>query len=143
MSEHKSADRDFPDYPDSPIDGVPAAVDGEQKPVIDEKSDIDGAPITDFILTEDVESSSFVASRDGVELGGVPFLEKDGRIVLLSTAVFPPFRGSGLGMELARRVLDTIRARNQRVTVMCPVFRKFFDQNPDYADLLDRKVPGL
>ena len=139
MTEKKSTHRSLPEHPDAHSTRVHSAVEDKVVP-IDDMSDID-VPITDFVLTEDLESSTFVASRDGVELGGVPFLEKDGRIVLLSTAVFPQFRGNGLGMELARRVLDTVKARNQTVTVMCPVFRKFFDQNPDYADLLDRNAP--
>jgi predicted GNAT family acetyltransferase len=63
--------------------------------------------------------------------------------VLLATSVFPEFRKQGIATELIRRVLDDVRAQGRTVTIMCPIVRTFIEHNPEYADLIDSKRPGV
>jgi predicted GNAT family acetyltransferase len=63
--------------------------------------------------------------------------------VLLATSVFPEFRKQGIATELIRRVLDDVRAQGKTVTIMCPIVRTFIEHNPEYADLIDPKHPGV
>jgi predicted GNAT family acetyltransferase len=67
----------------------------------------------------------------------------DDRLVLLATSVFPEFRKQGIATELIRRVLDDVRAQGKTVTIMCPIVRTFTEHNPEYADLIDSKHPGV
>lgn len=62
----------------------------------------------------------FVATKDGVEFGGVLFDEKNDRVLLLATSILPEYRGMGLAAALTRRVLDSLHAEGKRVTVRCP-----------------------
>ena len=65
---------------------------------------------TSFSIAVDAQASAFVATKDGVEFGAVPFADKNGRVTLLATSILPDYRGQGLATELTRRVLDSIRA---------------------------------
>ena len=49
----------------------------------------------------------------------------------------------GIATELIRRVLDDVRAQGKTVTIMCPIVRTFIENNPEYADLIDSKHPGV
>ena len=59
-----------------------------------------------FSIAVDAQASTFVAIKDGVEFGAVPFAEKNGRVTLLAPSILPDYRGQGLATELTRRVLD-------------------------------------
>lgn len=96
-----------------------------------------------FSIVVDDQAGAFVAREDGVDFGAVPFVEKDGRVVLLATSILPEYRGRGLATELIRRVLDKIHAEGKRATVRCPVFRSFIERNPEYEALLDPVDPGI
>jgi hypothetical protein len=36
-----------------------------------------------------------------------------------------------------------VRAQGKTVTIMCPIVRTFIEHNPEYADLIDPKHPGV
>lgn len=93
-----------------------------------------------FTITRDDKADVFVATKDGVDFGGVLFTEKDNRVLLIATSILPDFRGQGLAAALTRRVLDTLDAEGKSVTVVCPVFRSFVQQHPDYASRLDQRA---
>jgi len=61
-----------------------------------------------FPIAMDDAAGAFVATAGGVEFGAVPFVEKDGRVVLLATSILPEYRGRGLAMALVRRVLEAL-----------------------------------
>lgn len=113
------------------------AVTPDQRALMDEiqTSAEAGEPL--FTISLDTAADVFVATKDGVEFGGVLFDEKDGRVLLLATSILPAFRGQGLAAALTRRVLDMLHADGKSVTVVCPVFRSFVRENPEYAARLD------
>jgi len=92
-----------------------------------------------FSVTLDESATVYVATKDGVEFGGVLFDEKNDRVLLLATSILPEYRGMGLAAALTRRVLDRLHAEGKRVTVRCPVFRSFVQQHPEYAARLDNR----
>lgn len=90
-----------------------------------------------FSIALDESADTFVATKDGVEFGGVVFTEKADRVLLLATSILPEFRGQGLAAALTRRVLDQLHAEGKSVTVVCPVFRSFIQEHPKYAARLE------
>ena len=50
-----------------------------------------------------------VATAGGVEFGAVPFVEEDGRVVLLATSILPEYRGRGLATALIRSEPGMVR----------------------------------
>jgi predicted GNAT family acetyltransferase len=98
----------------------------------------------DFQVVKDEENGIYEAIVGDREVAGLTYqVAGDDRLVLLATAVFPEFRKRGIATELIRRVLDDARAQGKTVTIMCPVVRTFIEHNPEYADLIDPKHPGV
>jgi hypothetical protein len=63
-------------------------------------------------------------------------LRPENRIIAVHSEVFPEFAHRGLASELARQMLDDIRARGLQVTPRCPFVAKYIREHHDYADLV-------
>jgi predicted GNAT family acetyltransferase len=112
--------------------------------LIDEVIDNPHAPAFDFALVNDEKAGIYEAIVGDREIAGLPYnVAGDDRLVLLATSVFPEFRKQGIATELIRRVLDDVRTQGKTVTIMCPIVRTFIEHNPEYADLIDPKHPGV
>ncbi|MGO4248456.1 GNAT family N-acetyltransferase [Paenarthrobacter sp. RAF54_2] len=98
----------------------------------------------EFQVVNDEKTGIYEAILGDTEIAGLPYnLVDDDRLVLLATSVFPKFRKQGIATELIRRVFDDVRAQGKTVTIMCPIVRTFIERNPQYADLIDPKHPGV
>ena len=116
----------------------------DQIVLIDEVIDDPHAPAFDFAVVNDEKAGIYEAIVGDREIAGLPYnVAGDDRLVLLATSVFPEFRKQGIATELIRRVLDDVRAQGKTVTIMCPIVRTFIENNPEYADLIDSKHPGV
>ena len=123
-------------------DGQEQTPDLGQSVLKDEMTDgSDGSPLT-FDVLNDETAGIYEATVGDTAIGGVPYnLVGQGRIALLAVSVLPEFRGRGVSTELIRRVLDDVRARGATVINYCPVVRRFVENNPGYADLIDSHHP--
>lgn len=91
----------------------------------------------DISVSDNAERHRFEIDVDG-ELGGfAAYRIRDGRVVLTHTEVDPRHRGRGVGAELARRSLDLLRERGDRVVPSCPFIAKYIVEHPEYDDLVD------
>jgi predicted GNAT family acetyltransferase len=116
----------------------------DQARLIDEVLDGPHRPALDFTVVNDEKTGAYWAMVGEREIAALPYeVAGDDRLVLLGTSVFPEFRKQGVATELIRRVLDDVRAQRKTVTVMCPVVRTFVEHNPEYANLIDPKYPGV
>jgi predicted GNAT family acetyltransferase len=98
----------------------------------------------DFSVVNDEKTGIYEAVAGDTKIAGLPYdIADDDRVVLLATSVFAEFRNQGVATELIRRVLDDMRAHGKTVTIMCPIVRTFVENNPEYADLVDSKHPGV
>ena len=76
-------------------------------------------------------------SVDGALAGFTTYrLRPDNRIIAVHSEVFPEFEHRGLASELAREMLDDIRARGLRVVPRCPFVVRYIRDHPEYADLV-------
>ena len=132
----------------NPANQSTSAVSSDQQALMDEMQTTAPAKEPSFSIALDESADLFVATKNGVEFGGVLFAEKNDRVLLLATSILPEFRGQGLAAALTRRVLDMLHAPKTRpsndsssVTVRCPVFRSFVQHHPEYAGRLDHR-PG-
>ena len=129
----------------SPDESDPAGHGGfhislDQRALVDEMRTPASTDEASFSIARDESRDVFVATKDGVQFGGVLFDEKNDRVLLLATSILPEYRGMGLAAALTRRVLDSLHAEGKRVTVRCPVFRSFVQQHPEYAARLGAQV---
>jgi predicted GNAT family acetyltransferase len=116
----------------------------DQAVLVDEVLDDRRAPALEFAVVNDEKTGIYEAVVGDRMIAGLPYeVAGDDRLVLLATSVFPEFRKQGVATELIRRVLDDVRAQGKTVTIMCPVVHTFIEHNPEYADLIDPKYPGV
>jgi predicted GNAT family acetyltransferase len=69
-----------------------------------------------------------------------------GKIIFTHTEVPPAHEGHGIGTELVRFALASVRARELKVVPVCPFFAAYMIKHPEEQDLLDpahRTVLGL
>jgi len=80
----------------------------------------------------------------GDEIAGTMLYEHEGaRLVLTHTAVQSRFQHRGVATALIAAALDDIRAKGNKVTILCPLVDAFIKAHPQYADLVDIERPGL
>jgi uncharacterized protein len=79
----------------------------------------------------------FELVADGQQAGLAAYRVRDGRTVITHSEVDPAYRGKGLGGELARLTLDTLRDRGARVVVSCPFFVRYVEQHHDWDAILE------
>ncbi|NEN07770.1 N-acetyltransferase [Diaminobutyricibacter tongyongensis] len=107
----------------------------DQTVLIDEVVDGPHASAINFHLVNDEKAGLYSAIVGDSEIAGLTYnVTRDGRLVLLAVSVYP---------ELIRRVLDDVRTRGNRITILCPIVRTFIEQNPEYADLINADHPGV
>ena len=73
----------------------------------------------------------------GTEVAGyAEYSVADGVATMPHTVVEKAHDGQGLGSELARFALDTVRARGLKVRPRCPFIKSYIDEHDEYADLV-------
>lgn len=115
----------------------------DQIVLIGEVADDPFALADDFFIAHHPERFSYDAIVGDTQVGTLEYSQKGQVISLLTTKVWPEYRGQGIATELIRRVLDDINARGLTITILCPIIRTFVDYNPSYERLINASAPGV
>ncbi|HEX8347334.1 MAG TPA: GNAT family N-acetyltransferase [Actinoplanes sp.] len=91
----------------------------------------------DVSVQDSPEQHRFQVVVDGRTRGFAAYRQREGAIVITHSEVDPALRGQGVGQELARRTLDLVRERGDRVVAQCPFFARYIAEHPEYADLVE------
>ena len=91
----------------------------------------------DVSVQDSPEQHRFQVVVDGRPRGFAAYRQREGAIVITHSEVDPALRGQGVGQELARRTLDLVRERGDRVVAQCPFFARYVAEHPEYADLVE------
>jgi predicted GNAT family acetyltransferase len=73
---------------------------------------------------------------DGEVAGELQYRRTHDSVALVHTEILRLLEGRGLGARLVAGALDDIRARNLRVTAICPFVRSYIRRHPEYGDLV-------
>jgi len=88
-------------------------------------------------VADNPEQARYEIFCDGTLAGFTTYRLRPGnRIIAVHSEVFPEFEHHGLASELARQMLDDIRARGLRVDPRCPFVAKYIREHDDYQDLV-------
>jgi hypothetical protein len=74
---------------------------------------------------------------DGEVGGFADYRVRDQVVIITHSQIDPKYRGHGLGGQLAKSTLDTLRERGARVVPACPFFAKYVAEHPEYDDLVE------
>lgn len=64
------------------------------------------------------------------------YLPRPGRVVFTHTETEPEYEGQGIASTLAKRALDDVRTRGEKVVAQCPFVSDYIRRHAEYADLL-------
>ena len=100
-------------------------------------SDAEARDERDVRVADYPDESRYEIFLGGTLAGFTTYVMKPAnRIIAVHSEVFPEFEHHGLASELARRMLDDIRARQLRVTPRCPFVAKYLREHPEYDDVV-------
>lgn len=93
-------------------------------------------------IRNDTEQSRYELRVDDAVAGVVEYSDKGDYVELTHTEIDPSHEGEGLGSQLARAVLDSLRNENRAVIPSCPFINSYLKRHPEYADLVpaDRRA---
>ncbi len=90
----------------------------------------------DIEVRDDPDRSRYEAIIDGQTAGFAEYERIEGLIAFVHTQVEDAYAGLGVGSVLVQQSLEDVRAKNLTVRPVCPFYKKFFEEHPEYADLL-------
>lgn len=82
----------------------------------------------------------FEAWLDGEMAGGAYYRRRDSRVIFTHTEVDDAYEGRGIGSELARVALDTVRSRSEMAVPLCPFIAGYVQRHPEFGDVVDRDM---
>lgn len=90
-------------------------------------------------VVNDASASRYGLIVDGERIGELEYDIRRNMIILFHTEVDTGKRRAGWGGQFVREVLDQVRANTPyRVVAACPFVSNWIEDNPEYADLLER-----
>ena len=78
----------------------------------------------------------YEAQLDGVVVAYSKFRRRPGQLVFTHTETEPAYEGRGFGSQLARGLLDDVRARGEQLVPLCPFIKAYIEKHPEYADVV-------
>lgn len=85
--------------------------------------------------------NQYVFRVDGEDVGLAAYRIVGGEIHITHTEITPRLRGTGLGAQMVRQVLERIRDETDyRVVAACGFVREFLRRHPEYAELQTRRA---
>jgi predicted GNAT family acetyltransferase len=96
-----------------------------------------------MLITNDSDRGCYEGLIGDKVVGAVVYKRIGGRVVIRHTVIEAGWRGSGLGTELVRKVLDDLVERGDKVTNYCSFVADFIADHPEYQSVVDADRPGL
>lgn len=96
------------------------------------------------ITVEDARDRNRYEAHDaeGNLMGFVDYRLSENTIAFLHAETLPDYRGQGVAGTIATKSLTDAREAGLRVKPACPFYQGFFEDHPEYSDLLDKKGPA-
>lgn len=91
----------------------------------------------DVQVADNPDARRFEVHVGGELAGFAAYRRQRDRVIFTHTKVGDAYSGQGIGTTLARRALDTVRKRKEKVVALCPFIDGFIGNHPEYADLVD------
>lgn len=84
------------------------------------------------VVTKNEAESRYEIHVDGALAGFLEYRTVDDVLALVHTEVDEAYAGQGLGGQLAKYALDDAKARDVKISPLCPFVAKYIDKHPEY-----------
>ncbi|XCB29810.1 GNAT family N-acetyltransferase [Arcanobacterium hippocoleae] len=92
---------------------------------------------TAYTVRENTDARRFEIYDGSALIGLAEYLKSAEKISFTHTEVSPDYEGKGVGSQLIKTALDTVRAEGgYQVRPLCPFVRSYIEKHPEYKDLL-------
>jgi predicted GNAT family acetyltransferase len=91
-------------------------------------------------ITDDTAAHRYVITADGTAAGEIVYGFRQGRRLLLHTAVDPELEGKGIAGAAAAALLERSRQLGERVVPLCRFIATYIARHPEYDDLVDHDL---
>ncbi len=91
--------------------------------------------MSEFSIVDNAASKRYEVEVDG-QIAFIDYIPAGQNIVLSHTEVPESLEGQGVGSRLAKQVLDTIKATDQKVIVTCPFLISYIRNHREYLDIV-------
>ena len=137
MVEKKDGTFEYPDEAGYP-DGKGTFTETQRILVDEVEAGVRLQPGIEFFVVDNTIERIYEAISGDTLLGGITYDRRDEVVTLISTSVYPEFRGQGVATALIGRVLDLIQQENLRVRIQCPIVTSFLRHHAEYEALTFR-----
>lgn len=90
--------------------------------------------------TDNPDLNRFEIRVDDELAGFANYRRRGDRLIFTHTEVDDAYSGQGVGTQLARDALDTVRKRKEKLVALCPFIAAFLEQNQEYSNLVDAEL---
>ena len=84
------------------------------------------------VVTNNEAESRYEIHVDGALAGFLEYRTVGDVLALVHTEVDEAYAGQGLGGRLAKYALDDAKARDVKISPLCPFVAKYIDKHPEY-----------
>ncbi len=93
-------------------------------------------------VRNNTDQSRYELTVEDSVAGFVEYKDSGDHVELTHTEVDPSYEGEGLGSQLARAVLDSLRNEERSVIPSCPFINSYLKRHAEHADLVpaDRRA---
>jgi phosphotransferase system enzyme I (PtsI) len=96
------------------------------------------APTAPLAVTHNARLQQFEAQIGDAPLAFLSYIHEGKRVILDHTFVPDELRGRGMAANLVRTALNEARKSRWQIVPCCAYVAKFIEQNPEFADLVER-----
>jgi predicted GNAT family acetyltransferase len=86
-------------------------------------------------VTDNRDASRFEAHDDKTLAGFADYIRTEKLVAFVHTDVDPSYEGRGVGSQLARAGMESVRADQIQALAVCPFISAWLSRHPEYADL--------
>ncbi len=91
----------------------------------------------DILQKDDGKNGLFYIEQNGAILAELTYSwAGTNRIIINHTGVSEALSGKGIGKELVAKSVDFARAKNIKISPICPYAKAIFDKTPSYSTVL-------
>ncbi|WP_285113743.1 GNAT family N-acetyltransferase [Leifsonia sp. fls2-241-R2A-40a] len=138
MAEGTSGTFEYPDEAGYP-DGTGTFTETQRILVEEVEAGVPLQPGIEFFVVDNTVERVYEAISGDTLIGGITYDRRDDVVTVISTSVYPEFRGQGVATALIGRVLEMIQQEKLHVRVECPIVTTFIRRHPEYEPLLVRR----
>ncbi|WP_394617708.1 GNAT family N-acetyltransferase [Lentzea sp. JNUCC 0626] len=84
------------------------------------------------MVTNNDALSRYEVHVDGKLAGFLEYRKIGEVLALVHTEVDEAYAGQGLGAQLAKYALEDVKARDVKISPLCPFVAKYIDKHPEY-----------